>query len=203
MNKPIKISLKLITSTTACIISVLLTSCIQPMKYAPINVNLVSSQAFDISTHVTGQTTYTRGTIFVTSDQKHQSIRHVQIIAWAQVDPSDDDGITYILPTEWEVTAVVTDFAKGNSNQEHYIGIDSTPGFPRTIEIGRYRGFPPLNGGQGNIRIDLELKDTKTPLPENLIFNVAAGDSNVIEYHVPFNSQATTTSISTVTSITK
>jgi hypothetical protein len=117
----------------------------------------------------------------------------VQIIAWVQVDPSDYNGITFVLPTEWEVTAVVTDFAKANSHQKSYIAIVESTGVPRYITIGKNEvGFPPLNGGQGNIRIDLELKDTKTPLPENLIFEVTVGKSD-LEYHIPFNAQVTTT----------
>jgi hypothetical protein len=204
MKNSITISFKLIALTITCLIVVLLASCIQPNTFAPINVNLVSSQAFDVSTRVTGQTTNTRGTIFVTADPKHPKVRHVEIIAWVQVDPADDDGVTYILPTEWDVTAVATDFAKNNSHQNSYIAIYESSGIPRYITVGKnVVGFPPLNGGQGNIKIDLELKDAKTPLPDNLVFNVAAGNSDLLEYHIPFNSPAASTTIPTVTGTSK
>jgi hypothetical protein len=180
------------------------------MTHAPIiNANLVSSQAFEVHASGTGRTTYTRGTIFITGDQKHPNIRHVQIIAWARVDPQVDpddyeEGIQFNLPKEWEVTAIVTDFAKDNSHQYNYVHWEKANAL--YIIIGEnLKGveFPLSTGGQGNIRIDLELSDTSTPLPENLNFDVFARTSSV-EYSIPFNAKATTTtSISTGTSITK
>jgi len=127
----------------------------------PQNVITVNSEIFHVSSYSTGLDTYTKGTVFVKTDDAGNY--YVQIAAWIEIGPLDRGGVAFAFPFGWEVTGVTCNYSDFVHNSEKYI--ETTNGdeylfheWGTRIAIGCSLppGKSPSGGGKGSIVIELQ-----------------------------------------------
>jgi hypothetical protein len=151
----------LILIVISSFLSLLVTACKnEVIPSQPINIDVLNYSDFYLNTDSVGLDTYTQGTVFIAGDQSDTKARHVQIVAWINVDPLDVGGISFTLPVGWTIKAIVSDFPQGKPDPAKYMvlfDIVDNNKYQQFIKIGGSAEPAILpGGGKGCIRIDID-----------------------------------------------
>jgi hypothetical protein len=172
------------------------------------NVNVINYRDFYLSAESVGLTSSIRGTIFIKGDLNKPNVRHAQISAWIEIDPTDWGGVEFYLKegSGWKVTSVTTDYPQGYPRPEKETVI-FTDDWHRSVQIGNQHSYIPWGnnaGGKGSLIMELEPDLTKNDLPEDFTLGISIGSKYdyfrgpVHEtFHVPLNVDYRNTSSST------
>jgi hypothetical protein len=173
----------LILTAILCSLSLFLTACRRVEIPQPlVNVNVLHCQDFYLDTKTVDLATYTQGTIFVTRDEAHPTIPHLQIVAWMEIDSRDFGGIQFKIPIGWKLTNLVTDYPQSGEDPALHIttwyGPEGEDYYRILINIGGvWSIYDEVKGGKGMIVINIEPSGYLSELPDSLELNIGAGSS--------------------------
>jgi hypothetical protein len=155
-------------------------SCHNPIiPSSPVNSDLINYRSFFLSAENIGLDTFTRGTIFVIGDIEKEGERRVQISAWLEIDSTDWGGVGFYIPQGWDITQITSDYPQENPEPETYITTLHTEAdrpFDTGVHVGATKyGAPELQGGKGNLIIELAPESSEQELPENFQTLIGVG----------------------------
>ena len=142
--------------------AVFFTGCIkEENSYDGTNVNkdVIQIKKFSVNSESSDVNTSAKGTIFVKG--AGEVPENVQIVALIAIDPDDWGGVSFDIPTGWQISGITSSYPENDSiaTPADYVSTWTTadPDYEwnSRIEVGRDRGFTQTKGGTGTVVIEL------------------------------------------------